>query len=462
MTIVFYNVSDEPITLVKTLTGGTTLTGTLRAPASVTDPVIIIEKNSFPTWNYAYVSEFNRYYFINNITSVNENLWMIDMHVDVLMSNNVAIRNCSAYVSRNQTALSIAYLPDTAYPVSMLYTYAESTPTLVSGGWYTGDPLSDTNPRFVVQIQGTAKDVNDAEITYKFSVPALKLYASGFHTLSKKINSAVSVFGSKTVADCIIDAYALPVIPHTQSHLNGTISLPQWTSETLIIAADTLIDEMYSETIWSFSITDAATDNYNQYKRFAPYNKYFLRFLPFGQLELDPSFFNFTTDKVYLRARVNVFSGDCVLYYGKTSTDIKQYLASSSVKISLPFTSLAYDMTGALTGTIAGAASLLTGNYSGLIPAAGAMMNSFAPKIGSHEGKYQFIESPVLVTATAQQSDGAPSLFGRPVHDYGQLSGFYGYTEVDRVHLTGMSDCYDSELKEIESLLKSGVILPSP
>ena len=40
-----------------------------------------------------------------------------------------------------------------------------------------------------------------------------------------------------------------------------------------------------------------------------------------------------------------------------------------------------------------------------------------------------------------------------------QLSSCRGYTEVEYVHLTGISGATDTELNEIENLLKEGVII---
>lgn len=79
-----------------------TLNGTFREPTSVTSPSISIEMDGVPTFNYIYIPNFNRYYYVTEITNLRKNVWQIDCTVDVLMSYKDAIRKCPARVERNQ------------------------------------------------------------------------------------------------------------------------------------------------------------------------------------------------------------------------------------------------------------------------------------------------------------------------------------------------------------------------
>lgn len=54
------------------------------------------------TFNYCYIPEFKRYYFIENITSIRNNIWEIEMKVDVLMSYKDIILGQEVLVSRNE------------------------------------------------------------------------------------------------------------------------------------------------------------------------------------------------------------------------------------------------------------------------------------------------------------------------------------------------------------------------
>lgn len=89
--------------------------GTLREGTSIIDPVILIEggETLFATnpINYIYVPIFNRYYYVTNIISVQNQLWEIHCHVDVLMSYKDNIRAQTAVVARQEGTYNM-YLDD--------------------------------------------------------------------------------------------------------------------------------------------------------------------------------------------------------------------------------------------------------------------------------------------------------------------------------------------------------------
>ena len=92
-----------------------TVTGVLRSGASILDPVILIETdtpaNIISSANYAYIEVFSRYYYITNVKSDANGLWIVSMHVDVLMSYASTIRAQSAIVKRQEFVYNM-YLDD--------------------------------------------------------------------------------------------------------------------------------------------------------------------------------------------------------------------------------------------------------------------------------------------------------------------------------------------------------------
>ena len=98
----------------RNLTMPYTIEGTLRAESSVIDPVIMIKKDN-PTvsmYNYIYIPDFKRYYFITNITSIRTDLWEISMHVDVLYTWASYIRTNQAVIDKSQNSNYNWYLND--------------------------------------------------------------------------------------------------------------------------------------------------------------------------------------------------------------------------------------------------------------------------------------------------------------------------------------------------------------
>lgn len=83
----------------KSLSDAVTFSGTLRDETSIINPVILMELENPSNYNYAYIPEFDRYYFINDMVSVNNNLWRISLKVDVLESFKNQILASSAILS---------------------------------------------------------------------------------------------------------------------------------------------------------------------------------------------------------------------------------------------------------------------------------------------------------------------------------------------------------------------------
>jgi hypothetical protein len=93
MVIELYVCVDERNKLFKTLTDNVIFSGSLRGESSVVNPSFIVETDNPSQYNYCFIPDFNRYYFISNITNIRTNLWRIDCNVDVLMSFQTQIAN---------------------------------------------------------------------------------------------------------------------------------------------------------------------------------------------------------------------------------------------------------------------------------------------------------------------------------------------------------------------------------
>ena len=81
----YYNTSDNRC-IRKNLLNELSLSGTLRDSCNLIEPVINIQSDSVIRYNYAYIPDFKRYYFIKKITSLRKGLWTIEFEVDPLMS----------------------------------------------------------------------------------------------------------------------------------------------------------------------------------------------------------------------------------------------------------------------------------------------------------------------------------------------------------------------------------------
>ena len=112
MTLELMNTSADKRYLSKSTSLVKKVTCKIKEGTSIINPTVIIGKlstNSIRKCNYAYISEFGRYYFINDITESTASQLAISMHVDVLNTYKSQIRSISTLILRQENIYSPYY-----------------------------------------------------------------------------------------------------------------------------------------------------------------------------------------------------------------------------------------------------------------------------------------------------------------------------------------------------------------
>ena len=108
-------VNSSPVEKIgKTLSDGLDFNVTLKEDTSILRPVLILASTAqapITGYNYMYISDFGRYYFIDDVKSVRNNVWEVSAHVDVLETYKDAILANSAVIKRQQSLYNL-YLDD--------------------------------------------------------------------------------------------------------------------------------------------------------------------------------------------------------------------------------------------------------------------------------------------------------------------------------------------------------------
>ena len=115
MEIKFYKNKSEKNKIGKDLHNELSLNGNLREESSIINPTILVEHSNLTVYNYAYIPEFKRYYFISEMTSVRNGLWRVSLSVDVLESYKTDILNLSCIVDKQQNQSYNNYIDDGSY-----------------------------------------------------------------------------------------------------------------------------------------------------------------------------------------------------------------------------------------------------------------------------------------------------------------------------------------------------------
>lgn len=108
MIMKMYNTSDSNNTINKTLANETEFNIKLKGDTSITQPIVVLYSNNIILFNYAYIPEFNRYYFVDKIELFPNGIYNITLNVDVLESFKNDIKNSYGIISK-QTNINNYY-----------------------------------------------------------------------------------------------------------------------------------------------------------------------------------------------------------------------------------------------------------------------------------------------------------------------------------------------------------------
>lgn len=143
MTVKFYTTNSEHNRVNKTLLNEYTLDNVfLLDGQDILNPSIRVDSNNVFYYNYVYISEFGRYYYIENVTQDYDGLATVKLSIDVLMTYKNEILNTTGLINRadkNQYLVDNAIVTNTK-STKQIIQFSESLPTdsdyilIVSGG----------------------------------------------------------------------------------------------------------------------------------------------------------------------------------------------------------------------------------------------------------------------------------------------------------------------------------------
>ena len=115
MTVTLYKNTSDKRNLNKSLTEIKTVSATAKGDINIISPTLIIQY--FNTdFNYCYISELNRFYYVNSLTLLSGQRLQIDLSVDVLMTYKEEIKNLTVNVLRYEN-IDPTFLTDSRIPL---------------------------------------------------------------------------------------------------------------------------------------------------------------------------------------------------------------------------------------------------------------------------------------------------------------------------------------------------------
>jgi len=461
--VIFYNTAKKVnSTKIPTNSVGT-VSAELKEQCSILNPVLKIKNIDFGTTsaNYCFISKFNRYYSITNITWDNA-FWLVELKIDVLASYKSAIGGHTLFVERAFADENLAVV-DNTYPTLATAAYqkvVKSTP-------WSATSISDGT--IVVGVVGI-------QTTYYAMTPT---FADTFFTYLLGSNYANDLAGNwaSVYGDLTFQANPLQFISSIMWYpFSSTIGTAVanvrvgWVDVPVSYGARKIGTQSIHEFTTTFdSIPEHPQILRGNYLKISPYSSYDLFFPPFGFIQLDSLFVANAIGEINAVAHVDMRTGEATLTisnYGKSmihswltakvgvnyqvSQVINQTKLSLMSSLELAGDTAFGAATGGLTGAIVGAAK----GTLGLIGTAAKSKIPVARSVGTTGSLCTLLGNPTLQCEFKLLVDEDKTNRGRPLCEMRQISTLSGYILVSDANIEIAAE--QAELEEIKNYMEGG------
>lgn len=527
MKLILYNNFSETNQLNKNINKIIELEGSLLDATSIINPVIkiffnpegmdgyVVEDNQTfiifngmkITWdsfiydyvlaaNYAYIPEFNRYYFINDIISVRKNIWQLVMNVDVLMSYKDHILKLDAFVTRNEFKFNPLVKDDL---VSYYYDkeVSEYIPTKGSKVNTTFDTYKTYNKNCVLScisfnVITAGNDINPPSGT---TLPKIKQYQ--YEEMFSETCYIMPMYKINYVSYRVLKSDNLGSF--VKSIVVYPFDLESKGEEVIVYVGDEAITTLNQEE------TEYVYANYAKYKvsnyyviaDFTISGDSFLDIEPYTMYELFLPYYGWVTlsanqilnHRLIVYYTIKVEDGSANVYVYDT-TDNKTIFTSTcqlGIRIGLSTTnneeisaSKKANNLNLTLGLVSSVASIGIGAYTGNATAVVGGVLSGAKSITSFinnnsmmfdraqstfgdsvSGMYSSQDVVVRKTIMKPKNydENYAKLMGKPLNEYCKLNTLKGFTTVGNLHIENIASASRTEHDQLKALLEEGIIL---
>lgn len=443
--------------------------------------------------NYAYIPEFNRYYFINDIISVRRNIWQLIMNVDVLMSYKDELLKLDAFVLRNEFDFNkyvkddlltyyydkevIEYVADKGDKVNTTFS---STPS----SYFRNCMLSVINDRILLQSNTVpAPDTSLPNVNNEVSGQSMvcKMYYCSPISVTRL---ARLILNDDTLANFIISAILLPFNLRwdyeEEEYLRlGDQEVGDDLTKVTVYPATPNLSEYY--VIADFTIIG---DSFMDYEPYTSYDLW-IPYLGWVKVNADDILNNriivyYVVDFLTGNAQVtiyditngkNVYTSNCQLgikigFSSTNAREVKDNETSNNIGLTVGLLSSSLAIIGgavtynpvavgggavAMGSTIA---KFIQNNNTNYSRASGSLSSSNGGVYASQEVKIRKTK-----LKPKNYNDDYAKLFGKPLNEYRKLSTLHGFTTVGNIHIENVASATRNEHDQLKALLEEGIIL---
>lgn len=357
--IKLFKFNKKPNSTAVPVSAGTSYSCTMKTVSSLLSPVIDIadtkQTGAIPLYNYAYIADFDRYYFIDDV-SWSQGIWSLSMHVDVLGTFRNDIMNSRQYVIRSASR-SNPYIPDTAYQ-----TYIDSS------GSYLKQTLTNQVQRYNSQTDTWTslnyfnRSISDGCVcigVVSGTVTGVTYYIMRTSSFQYILNELFNLVPSDMtdvssgVGNAIYDPMQyitycrwFPVMPMA-GNLGGSTTSMSVGGYSISYSQDLFIYKMTGLGVEKYRFNIDLPQHPNAanypYLRLSPFSEYSLNFQPFGNIPLDTTKM-MDASRLTVQWSVDFCTGQCILeILSNASHKGLIYTETSDYGVPMPISSLVMD-----------------------------------------------------------------------------------------------------------------------
>ena len=378
-------------------------------------------------YNYCYISDFGRYYFVTDVTS-SQGFWYFTCTCDVLATYKTTIGNSQHYVLRSASE-SDPYLIDTSY-----ITRADEQTDKTAGIVYDGSTIIGSDPfnwsnghSYVLGVVGNAFNanyqfgsvvyywLNDNELTT--FITYLMNNVDTWSGIATTTYSAAVQAALLNPTQYIVSAIALPFSKPSSGATDNTIYFgyyhysPGGSFAPVVVGHDNVVKNFTID----FNITKHPQANTRGiYMNGSPYSSYTLHLGPYGNIPLDPALL-INESKLVVYLAVDVARGASRIIVKGNDTGNILYHGSAQVGVSINISSANRDILAQQTNLA-----------SGIINTAGAIASAASGDIGSITNA---INTPINAVENAARLK-YPQVLGG-----GDAGSFLAFHDIDACYL---------------------------
>ena len=434
-------------------TGGTSISGLLIEPCSILNPVIKLNGVTAYSYNYAYIQDFARYYFITDWETA-DGFWYIHCNVDPMASFKTAIGNSTQYVLRAAGAQN-QYIVDTLYPSTGEMTGAvveleQGMASYLPDGW------------FVLNITGSSQST-------------IGSYACDWHTFKNVINEMVLKYDDNNwwtnLTQGVRNSIWQPFkhlgnviwFPDNYIDISGISPIHRLYLGNVYLDGTNIHDDEYDMSFYYLSQPSGFSSDletlpkhpqaatYGKYMNLKPFTQYIYHDGVFGNIELDPTKLIDETE-VRISKMTDPATGVQTLHLPDGQYRVSQ------VGVMIPMENNSLNIGGFLSSAAGAISGVITENP---IAVAGSVLQMSNPlqtvvsstsQMGSTVLTWDYSTITCFFWNAAGHDD---TNKGKPYCQTKKINTLSGYILTDKAHISG-SSMTATEQEMITSIMDSG------